>query len=60
MRQAMPNHLRFRISPEMTLALGVTVMDEDDEEVGQQVELLASRRPGARRWMRTSACSATR
>ena len=43
----MPNHLRFRISPEMTIALGATVMDAEDKEIGQQVELLASRRPGA-------------
>jgi glucose-6-phosphate 1-dehydrogenase len=42
-----PNHLRFRISPEMTIALGTTVMDEEEKEIGQQVELLASRRPGA-------------
>ncbi len=41
-----PNHLRFRISPEMTIALGSTVMDVDDRSVGQQVELTASRRPG--------------
>jgi glucose-6-phosphate 1-dehydrogenase len=45
--EAVPNHLRFRISPEMTIALGTTVMDQDDREVGEQVELLASRRPGA-------------
>jgi glucose-6-phosphate 1-dehydrogenase len=45
--KAVPNHLRFRISPEMTIALGTTVMDEDDREIGEQVELLASRRPGA-------------
>jgi glucose-6-phosphate 1-dehydrogenase len=44
---AVPNHLRFRISPEMTIALGTTVMDTDDKEIGQQLELLASRRPGA-------------
>ncbi len=43
-----PNHLRFRISPEVTLALGATVMDVDDRSVGQQVELMASRRPGPR------------
>jgi glucose-6-phosphate 1-dehydrogenase len=41
-----PNHVRFRISPEMTLAIGATVMDSDDTMIGQQVELLASRRPG--------------
>jgi glucose-6-phosphate 1-dehydrogenase len=41
-----PNHLRFRISPETSLASGVTVMDPEDRMVGQQAELLASRRPG--------------
>ena len=41
-----PNHVRFRISPEMTIAIGATVMDPDDRMIGQQVELLASRRPG--------------
>jgi len=42
-----PNHLRFRINPDMTIAVGTTVMDSDDREVGEQVELLASQRPGA-------------
>jgi glucose-6-phosphate 1-dehydrogenase len=42
-----PNHLRFRISPEMTIALGATVMDPDDRMTGEQIELTASRRPGA-------------
>jgi len=43
-----PNHLRFRISPDNSLALGVTVMDDDDLMVGQPTELLASTRPGGR------------
>jgi len=42
-----PNYFRFRISPDTTLAFGVTVMDEADKEVGQPAELLASTRPGA-------------
>ena len=38
-----PNHLRFRLSPEMSIALGVTVMTQvDDAPVGESVELLAS------------------
>ena len=41
------NYFRFRISPDMNLALGVTVMDPADSMIGQQVELLASNRPGA-------------
>src|SRR6185436_13270145 len=43
---AIPNYLRFRINPDMAIALG-TMVDADDREVGEQVELLASRRPGA-------------
>jgi glucose-6-phosphate 1-dehydrogenase len=42
-----PNHFRFRISPDVELAAGVTVMDEEDREIGQPTELLMSRRPGA-------------
>ena len=42
------NHFRFRISPEMTIAIGATVMDVEDRSTGQQVELLASRRAGRR------------
>jgi glucose-6-phosphate 1-dehydrogenase len=42
-----PNHLRFRINPDMTIAIGTTVMDDDDREIGQQAELLASHHPGA-------------
>jgi glucose-6-phosphate 1-dehydrogenase len=42
-----PNHFRFRISPDMTMALGTTVMDPEDRMIGQQLELMASRRPGA-------------
>lgn len=42
-----PNHFRFRISPDMTIAIGTTVMDPEDKMTGQQVELLASHRPGA-------------
>jgi glucose-6-phosphate 1-dehydrogenase len=42
-----PNHFRFRISPDVVGAFGLTVMDPAETMVGQQVELLASRRPGA-------------
>ena len=41
------NHVRFRINPEVAIAIGATVMDADDRMTGEQVELLASRRPGA-------------
>ena len=39
------NYLRFRISPEMTIAIGATVMDPEDRMIGEQMELLASDRP---------------
>ncbi len=39
------NHFRFRISPEMTIAIGTTVMDPEDRMIGEQTELLASHRP---------------
>jgi len=42
-----PNHFRFRISPDMTIAIGTTVMDPEDRMTGQLVELTASHRAGA-------------
>jgi len=42
-----PNHFRFRISPEVTMAFGLTVMDPEDKMIGQSVELPASHHPGA-------------
>ena len=42
-----PNYFRFRISPEVTSAFGMTVMDPEEKMLGQSVELLASYHPGA-------------
>lgn len=42
-----PNYFRFRVSPEVTIALGTTVMDQAEKMIGQSMEMLASRRPGA-------------
>lgn len=39
------NYLRLRISPEMTIAVGATVMGENGEMKGEIVEMVASRRP---------------
>lgn len=39
------NYFRFRVSPEITGAFGLTVNDLEEKMVGQQVELLASRHP---------------
>ncbi len=42
-----PNYYRFRISPDVTGAFGLTVMDPEEKMIGQTVELLASRQPAA-------------
>ncbi|MGA3240035.1 MAG: glucose-6-phosphate dehydrogenase [Bryobacteraceae bacterium] len=39
------NHLRFRISPEMTIAIGTTVMGPGEVLKGESVEMIASRHP---------------
>jgi glucose-6-phosphate 1-dehydrogenase len=41
-----PNYFRFRISPEVTIAFGTTVMDADEKMLGQTVEMVASHWPG--------------
>jgi glucose-6-phosphate 1-dehydrogenase len=38
-----PNYYRFRISPDVTGAFGLTIMDREEKMIGQTVELLASR-----------------
>jgi glucose-6-phosphate 1-dehydrogenase len=40
-----PNYFRFRINPDVTAALGLTAMDEEEKMVGRSVELVASREP---------------
>jgi glucose-6-phosphate 1-dehydrogenase len=39
------NYLRFRISPEMTIAMGATVMAGETEMKREMVEMVASRHP---------------
>src|SRR6516165_2801043 len=41
------NYFRFRISPVVTAAFGMTVMDPEEKMIGQPVELLASHHPEA-------------
>jgi glucose-6-phosphate 1-dehydrogenase len=41
------NHLRFRISPDVNIALGMTVMAPGDEMTGEMAEMLASHHPMA-------------
>jgi glucose-6-phosphate 1-dehydrogenase len=41
------NYFRFRISPDVIGAVGVTVMDPEEKMIGQAVELLATRHPRA-------------
>ena len=40
-----PNHLRFRISPEIAIALGATTMEKPDKPTGRFVEMLSCRHP---------------
>jgi glucose-6-phosphate 1-dehydrogenase len=40
-----PNHVRFRISPEITLAIGVMTLTPTEEMSGQAVEMVASHCP---------------
>jgi glucose-6-phosphate 1-dehydrogenase len=42
-----PNYFRFRIGPDVTIALGATVMDAEERMIGRATELLASHQPGA-------------
>jgi glucose-6-phosphate 1-dehydrogenase len=39
------NYLRFRISPEMTIAVGATVLSDKEGLKGEPVEMIASRHP---------------
>jgi len=41
------NYLRFRISPEPTIAIGATVMAPSEEPASRTAELVASRHPAA-------------
>jgi glucose-6-phosphate 1-dehydrogenase len=42
-----PNHFRFRISPEVTLAFGMNAMASGEDTVSQSVEMIVSRHPRA-------------
>jgi glucose-6-phosphate 1-dehydrogenase len=39
------NYFRFRFSPEMTGAFGLTIMDPEEQMIGEMVELTASHHP---------------
>jgi glucose-6-phosphate 1-dehydrogenase len=41
------NHLRFRISPDVDIAMGMTVMASGEEMVGESAEMLAHHHPEA-------------
>ncbi|MFO1306500.1 MAG: glucose-6-phosphate dehydrogenase [Burkholderiales bacterium] len=41
------NHVRFRISPDVEIALGATVMDAKERFIGHPMELLAAHHPTA-------------
>ena len=40
-----PNHMRFRISPDIAIAIGTMVMGPSEQMTGQTVEMIASRQP---------------
>ena len=42
-----PNHVRFRISPEITIAFGTNVMAPGEDTAAQSTEIIASRHPRA-------------
>ena len=42
-----PNHVRFRISPELIIAFGMNVVAQSDETQGQAVDILGSHHPQA-------------
>ena len=42
-----PNHVRMRINPDITMAIGMNVLSPDDDSRSLPAELLASRHPGA-------------
>ena len=42
------NHVRMRISPDITLAIGMNVVSPRHESISLPVEMVASRHPGAR------------
>lgn len=42
-----PNYMRFRVSPDVQGAFGMTVMDPEDRMIGQQAEMMLSQRPAA-------------
>src|SRR5260370_39734487 len=42
-----PNYFRFRVSPEVTGAFGMTVMDPEEKMIGQPIELLTTHHPTA-------------
>jgi glucose-6-phosphate 1-dehydrogenase len=42
-----PNHFRFRISPDVAMAFGLTVMDREEKMIGQSMEMQVSNHPGS-------------
>jgi glucose-6-phosphate 1-dehydrogenase len=41
------NYVRYRISPDVTSGIGMTIMDPEEKMIGQSVELEATRHPAA-------------
>ncbi len=47
LHNATPNHVRFRIGPQIAIAIGMNVLSPQDESVSLPAEMTASRHPGA-------------
>jgi glucose-6-phosphate 1-dehydrogenase len=45
--QGNANYFRFRVSPDITMAFGLTTMDREEKLIGQSVEVISSRHPAA-------------
>jgi glucose-6-phosphate 1-dehydrogenase len=43
--ELLPNHMRFRVSPDISIAIGTTVMGPSEQMNARTVEMLASRQP---------------
>jgi glucose-6-phosphate 1-dehydrogenase len=45
--EALPNHMRMRISPDVAIALGMNVLSPGEDGIVQSAEMIASRHPRA-------------
>ena len=53
------NYFRFRISPDVTVAFGMTVMDPEEKMIGERWNCWRAATPVPTRWMPTNGCWGT-